>query len=123
MDPQIQTYTKEQLMKVVKDWVKLDNEIRVLQKEIAAKKKDKKEVSNELMQIMKTEQIGGLDINDGQILYTSKSVKKPITNKVMMDVLSKYYGGDFMKATELSSFIMENRGEVVRENIVRKIKG
>ena len=117
------TYTKEQLMKVVKDWVKLDNEIRVLQKEIAAKKKDKKEVSNQLMQIMKTEQIGGLDINDGQILYTSKSVKKPITNKVMMDVLSKYYGGDFMKATELSSFIMENRGEVVRENIVRKIKG
>jgi len=122
MDPQIPTYTKEQLMKVVKDWVKLDNDIRVLQKEIATRKKEKKEVSTELMKIMKTEQIGGLDINDGQILYTSKSVKKPITNKVMMDVLAKYYGGDFMKATELNSFIMENRGEIVRENIVRKIR-
>ena len=122
MDQHSPTYTKEQLMKVVKDWVKLDNEIRTLQKEIAIKKKGKKEVSTELMQIMKTEQIGGLDINDGQILYTSKSVKKPITNKVMMDVLSKFYGGDFLKATELNSFIMENRGEVIRENIVRKIK-
>ena len=45
-----------------------------------------------------------------------------MTNKVLMDVLSKYCGGDFMKATEINSFIMENRGEVVRESIVRKIK-
>jgi len=117
------SYTKEQLMQVVKKWVKLDNEIRVLQKEMSTRKKEKKEASVELMQIMKTEQIGGLDINDGQIVYTSKTVKKPITNKVMMDVLSKFYGGDFMKAAELNSFIMENRGEMVKENIVRKIKG
>jgi len=117
------SYTKEQLMQVVKKWVKLDNEIRVLQKEMSTRKKEKKEASVELMQIMKTEQIGGLDINDGQIVYTSKTVKKPITNKVMMDVLSKFYGGDFMKAAELNSFIMENRGETVKENIVRKIKG
>ena len=114
--------TKEQLMKVVKDWVKLDNEIRVLQKEIANRKKDKKDVSTQLMQIMKTEEIGGLDINDGQILYTKKTVKKPITNKVLIDVLSKFYGGDFMKAAEMNSYIMENRGEIVKENIVRKIK-
>jgi hypothetical protein len=113
--------TKEQLMKVVKDWVKLDNDIRVLQKEISIRKKEKKEVSTQLIQIMKTEQIGGLDINDGQILYTNKTVKKPMTNKVLMDVLSKYCEGDFMKASEMNSFIMENRGEIVRENIVRKI--
>jgi len=115
-------HTKEQLMKVVKDWVKLDNDIRILQKEIATRKKEKKDVSTQLMQIMKAKEIGGLDINDGQILYTSKSVKKPMTNKVLMDVLSKYCDGDFMKATEINSFIMENRGEIVRESIVRKIK-
>jgi hypothetical protein len=40
-----------------------------------------------------------------------------------MDVLSKFYGGDFMKASEMNSYIMENRGETVKENIVRKIKG
>ena len=116
------TTSKDQLMKVVKDWVKYDNEIRVLQKEIANRKKEKKEVSTKLMEIMKTEEIGGLDINDGQILYTKKTVKKPITNKVLMDVLSKFYGGDFMKASEMNSYIMENRGETVKENIVRKIK-
>jgi seryl-tRNA synthetase len=115
--------TKEQLMKVVKEWVKLDNEIRVLQKEITNRKKEKKEVSTQLMQIMKSEEIGGLDINDGQILYTKKTVKKPMTNKVLMDVLSKFYGGDFMKASEMNSYIMENRGELIKENIIRKIKG
>jgi hypothetical protein len=114
--------TKEHLMKVVKDWIKLDNEIRVLQKEISNRKKEKKDVSTQLIQIMKTEEIGGLDINDGQILYTKKTVKKPITNKVLMDILSNFYGGDFMKASEMNSYIMENRGEIVKENIVRKIK-
>jgi seryl-tRNA synthetase len=49
--------TKEQLMKIVKDWVKLDNDIRVLQKEITNRKKDKKEISTQLMEIMKTEEI------------------------------------------------------------------
>jgi hypothetical protein len=70
---------------------------------------------------MKDKNIEGLDINDGQIIYTRKSVKKPMTKQNLMDVLAKYYDGDFMKMNEINSFIMENREEVVKESIVRKI--
>jgi hypothetical protein len=35
--------------------------------------------------------------------------------------LSKYYKGDILKATELNEFILDNREEVIKETLVRKI--
>lgn len=112
--------TKEQLTKTVKDWVRLDNEIRALQKEQVARKNDKKLISSTLMEIMKKNEIDCFDLKDGQICYNKKNVKKPITKKVLMNVLSKYYNGDMLKATHLNNFIIENREDSVSESIVRK---
>jgi seryl-tRNA synthetase len=113
--------TKEQLIKTVKDWVKLDNELKQLQKEIAQRKKEKKKVSESLMQVMKKNEIDCFDIKDGQICYNKKNIKKPITKKSLMDILSKYYKGDILKASEVNEYILENREETTKETIVRKL--
>jgi hypothetical protein len=57
-------------------------------------------------------------LKEGQILYTKKNVKKPITKKILLEILGKYYNGDYMKATEVNDFIMNNRVEVVKEFIL-----
>lgn len=114
--------TKEQLIITIKEWVKIDNDIRKLQSEIAKRKSEKKGISNNLMNIMKQNEIDCFDINDGQIYYSKKNIKKPITKKVLMNTLSKFYKGDINKATELNNFIIENREEIVKETIERKIK-
>jgi hypothetical protein len=113
--------TKQQLIDTIKKWVKIDNEIRLLQKEQNNRKKEKKNISNELITVMKNNEIDCFDINDGQIIYSKKSVKKPITQKVLLNLLSTYYNGDVLKASELNDFIMENREETIQEKIVRKI--
>jgi hypothetical protein len=113
--------TKEQLIKCVKDWVRIDNEIRLLQKELSTRKNDKKNISKDLMEVMKKNDIDCFDLKDGQLMYTKKNVKKPITKKNLVGILSNFYKGDVEKATELNDFIMENREEVVKENIVRKV--
>jgi hypothetical protein len=113
--------TKQQLIDTIKKWVKIDNEIRLLQKEQNNRKKEKKNISNELITVMKNNEIDCFDINDGQIMYSKKSVKKPITQKVLLNLLSTYYNGDVLKASELNDFIMENREETIQEKIVRKI--
>jgi hypothetical protein len=110
-----------ELIDIVKSWLKVDNEIRALQQEILVRKRSKTDISVKLMSTMKDKNIEGLDINDGQLIYSRKSVKKPMTKKNLMEVLTKYYDGDFMKVNEINSFIMENRGEVIKETIVRKI--
>ena len=49
--------TKEQLVKTIKEWVKLDNEIRTLHNEEKNRKLEKKKISNSLMEIMKKNEI------------------------------------------------------------------
>ena len=112
--------TKEQLVTIIKEWVKLDNDIRKLQKEVSIRKKDKAKMSNELMNVMKQNEIDCFDLKEGQILYTKKNVKKPITKKILIEILGKYYNGDYMKASEVNDFIMNNRVEVVKESIVSR---
>ena len=113
--------TKEQLVNSIREWVKYDNEIRNLQKELNKKKNEKKQISNRLIDTMKQNEIDCIDIKDGKICYNKKNVKKPITKKVLIDILSKYYNGDLLKASEVNDFILENREETTKETIVRKM--
>jgi len=113
--------TKEQLVNIIKEWVKFDNEIRKLQTEVLSRKKEKAKMSAELISVMKQNEIDCFDLKDGQLLYTTKNVKKPITKKVLLNILSKYYNGDYMKASQLNDFILSNREEVVQESIIHKI--
>lgn len=114
--------TKEQLIQIIKQWVKYDNDIRLLKKEVNLKMKEKLEINEQLMKIMRNNEIDCFDINDGQICYKKKNVKKPITKKYLMDVLLKYHDYDLSKASDVSNFIDDNREEVVKEVIERKIK-
>ena len=115
--------SKENLIKTIKEWVKIDNEIRELQKQQSTRKVEKKKISETLIEIMRKNEIDCFDINDGQIIYNKKSVKKPITKKILFDILSKYYKGDSNKAEDMQNYILENREEVVKESIVRTITG
>ena len=113
--------TKEQLVNLIKEWVKQDNDIRKLQTEMNARKKEKTKMSTQLMTVMKQNEIDCFDLKDGQLLYTKKNIKKPITKKILLDILNKFYKGDYMKAIELNEFILNNREETVQEMIVHKI--
>jgi len=112
---------KNQLIHTVKEWVRIDNEIRQLQKEISTRRQDKKIMNDQLMETMKSNDIDCFDLNDGKICYTKKNVKKPINNKLLLNILTKYYSGDISQASEINNFINDNRTEVTKENITRKI--
>lgn len=114
--------TKDQLIKTIREWVKIDNEIRALQKEQNSRKKEKKDISSSLINIMKSNEIDCFELNDGQLIYNKKNVKKPITKKTLLNILSKYYQGDTSKAGELNAFILENREETTKESLVRIVK-
>lgn len=113
--------SKQELINTIKTWVKLDNEIRSLKKEQTARNNEKKKSTQSLIEIMKTNEIDCVDIKDGQLCYLQQNVKKPITKKNLLSILSKYYKGDIEKATNITEYISTNREEVVRETISRKI--
>lgn len=111
---------KEQLVTIVKEWVRLDNEIRKLQSEVRNRRNERTKISQELISTMKQNEIDCFDLKEGQLLYTRKNVKKPINKRILLEILGKYYEGDFMKAGEVQEFIMNNREETVKESIRMK---
>jgi len=112
---------KEQLIQTIKNWVKIDNEMHVLQRELQTRKNEKKKISTLLIETMRTNEIDCFDIKDGQIVYIKKNVKKPINQKSLFSILSLYFKDSPLKANELNEFIQNNREEVVKEDIKRKM--
>lgn len=112
--------TKAQLVSAVREWVRIDGEMSELQKQLAERRKEKKQISVQLMDAMKTMEIYLFDLKDGQLIYKKTKTKKPISKASLIQSLSNYFDGNVEKATELGSFILENREEVVKESIVKK---
>jgi len=106
-----------QLKRIITEWVKTDNEIRELQKAQNIRKLDKKRMSAELITMMSQNNIDCVDISNGQISYNKRIIKKPISKKILINILDNYYIDDSDRASELSKYIMEHRDESVRESI------
>jgi hypothetical protein len=116
-----QLETLEQLKQNVRDWVKLDNDIRALNKEITNRRNEKKSISKRLIDVMRDNKLDVFELKDGQLMYVKKNKKKPITQKQLITLLSSYYKEDVSKAEEMRNYLLENREEVVEEVIQRKI--
>lgn len=113
--------TKEELIQTVKEWVSIDNEISKLQRNIKEYKERKKNISTKLVATMRNNDIECLDLKDGQLLYKKSTTKKTISKKSLIQILNNYYQNNEEEASKMSQYILDNREEVTRESITRKI--
>ena len=113
--------TKEQLINNIKEWIRIDNEISQLRQEIKDRNIKKKSMTENLVNVMKTNDIDCFDINDGALIYKKNKVKKPINSKTLLSSLQNYYKDNQKVAEDLTKYILDNREEQVKETIKRKI--
>lgn len=113
--------TKDELIMNVKEWIKIDNELLVLKAEAKEKTRRKKELTELLVNTMKTNSIGCLDINGGSLIHKQNKTKKSISGKFLLSQLEEYYKDEPNIAKELTTKILNNRVEVVKDNIKRMI--
>lgn len=111
--------TKDQLVQHIKEWITVDEEIKSLQKELKTRKEKQKNLTKELMDVMKTNEIDCFDLNDGKLVYTKSKTKQTINKKYLISTLIKCLE-DPKDAEKVTEFILENREEKIRENIRRK---
>ena len=111
---------KELLVNNIREWVKIDIEISKLRQEIKERNNKKKSMTENLVNVMKTNSIDCFDINDGSLIYKKNTVRKPINAKSLLSSLQNYYK-DQNVAEDLTKYIMDNREETIKETIKRKI--
>jgi len=113
--------TKEQLVNNIKEWIKIDNEISQLKAEIKERNNKKKNLTSDLVNVMKTNKIDCFDINGGALIYKTNKIKKPINGKTLLAALQNYYHSDPKVAEDIAKHVLDSREELIKESIKRKI--
>jgi hypothetical protein len=113
--------TKEELINNIKEWIKIDGEISQLKTEIKERNNKKKMLTQDLVNVMKTNKIDCFDINGGALIYKTSKVKKPINGKTLLTALQNYYKNDPKVAEDIAKHVLDSREEQIKETIKRKI--
>jgi phage gpG-like protein len=105
----------------IKEWIKTDNEIVKLKTELKEKTNKKKQLTETLVHVMKNNSIDCFDINGGALVYKQKKTKKTISGKFLLSQLEEYYKEQPELAKEITKKVLDNREEVIKEEIKRKM--
>lgn len=105
---------------IVRKWCKIEQDIKNASKELKEKRQMKKDLSNELVAIMKSNDIDCFDITGGKILYSQNNVKKPITRQHLFASLSQLFTKTGASEEDINGtvdHIMNSREVKVNDNL------
>jgi hypothetical protein len=114
--------TKEDLITHIKEWIKIDNDITNLKTQVKEKTNKKKELTETLVNVMKNNSIDCFDINGGSLIYKQKKTKRSISANFLLSQLEEYYKEQPELAREITKKVLDNRIQVVKDEITRKIE-
>ena len=112
---------KDDLIVYIKEWIKIDNDIINLKAQVKQKTTKKKELTESLVNVMKVNNIDCFDINGGALIYKQKKSKRTISGKFLLTQLEEHYKDQPELAKELTKKVLENRVNVIKDEITRKI--
>ena len=109
--------TKEELVTHIKAWIALKDELKTLQKEIKIRRQKKKELNNQLINVMSTNDIDCFNINNGRLIHTKQKSKETITKKFLLKTLSTYIDNE-EEVKDITKHILDTR-EIKEKDIIR----
>lgn len=118
--PVIILKTKEELIFNIREWIKIETEIKTISKSLKEKREKMKELTNNLVNTMKANSIECFDINGGALVYKQKKSKKPISGKFLLTQLEEYFKDNQDLAKEIHKKVWDNRVIVCKEEIKRE---
>lgn len=112
--------TKEELVNSIKEWIQLDNVIKLMRAEIKTKLNLQKQISNNLLEVMKKNEIDMFNTSEIQLSRVQKETKNPISKKYLEHILLEFYENNSQKATQIQEYIMNHRTTSVKESLRTK---
>ena len=109
--------TKEELVKHIKAWIHLEEELKTLQQNIKSCRAKKKELSEQLISVMNTNDIDCFNINNGRLIHSKQKSKEVITKRLLLKALSTYVDNED-KVIEITKHILDTR-ETKEKDIIR----
>tara|TARA_Y100000816_G_C25937717_1_gene489042 strand:- start:50 stop:400 length:351 start_codon:yes stop_codon:yes gene_type:complete len=99
----------------IKFWIEIDDKINLLQKDLKELKIKKKELSDNLIQIMENNNIDEFTTNSGKLIHKKTKIKAPINKNYLIEKLQYFFKDNLnIDSDEISSYILDNRP--IKEN-------
>ena len=117
----MENITKQELVDSINEIKKLDNEIDLLNKELRERKNKKKQISDILVNVMKSNEIDRFDTKDGNIVFTENKIKQSISKKYLLETVENYFKENTeINYIDLVNYIFNKRQITVKEIIKHK---
>ena len=113
-------FYKDQLKADVKSYLEIDDQIKALNKAVAERRKQKKKLSETILQTMKKFEIDNMNTKNGRLIYNVKTNLKPLNKKNLLTGLNLYFK-DEDKSKEVSKIVLSNREKVEKISLKRTI--
>ena len=110
---------KKILSENVKQWFSLDEQISILSKQLRELRGKKKDLSKGLLSKMQEYDIKTFETKNGNLVYTERTVKTPVTKKHIISCLEKLITNDEDR-NKIIEYIYENRETKTVNNIKKK---
>ena len=102
----------------VKTWIKLDDDIKMLNDAIKERKNKKQEITPRLLEFMEKHDINDLNTDEGHLKFQKSLRSKPLSKKYLMDRLGFFFKSD-TKSEKIVNFIYSNREKTEISNLKR----
>lgn len=112
---------KQQIISLVKEWMTMDERIKALQKEIRQCRQVNKDLTSQLVDVMKSHDIDCFDTTNGKILYSVQRSKQAISKKFLLEALASYFKDSPEQVENIGNHILDQRQEKEKEVIRRKV--
>lgn len=117
-DYEKQKQITEEFVEVVKNWVKLDDEIRDYTSKIKDLKNERKEFEEFILEYMESINENVIEITGGKLRRNKSQTKTPLKEESIQTALFEITK-DNEKSIQMTKHIMENRPSVERVNLKR----
>ena len=111
--------SKEILIKNIESWITLESEINNLSSILKEKKNDKKEITNYLINIMKSNNIDVFDVGKNKFIYSKRKTKQSISKKFLLENLERILNNT-NEAEKITELLLDARQEKIIDNLKKK---
>jgi len=115
--------TRTELVENVKKWIALDKEIHTMKRTLKERIAAHKSLAATIIQIMKSDSVDSYNIAGGAIIHKQRRSKRAISKKYLESEIYKYFVTDPSGAQNILETILNNRGEIVKDCLERKVIG
>lgn len=116
------TLGTQSLPHLTRDWMRLGQEIDALSAEIKAKRRRMKETRAMILQVMRGNSLGVLNMSSGHVVREAKETKAAISKKYLNTTLVEFFEGDAAKARACAEWIESHRPLKSVENLTLRPK-